>query len=291
MAPVAFVSALVSVFAPEAAIAQLTPHDKAALVVISGLPAPPGVGGVIVRRWDRHLPRPRRALVFADQEGGAVRAFPGLAPTRPASTYRNGAEAFRAGRAAGGALDAAGVDVDFAPVLDGPGGPLGARHFRSQRLGVVFGRGLEQAGTASCAKHFPGLGSTPRSTDEARVHGRLNQAEVRGFRAASFPCVMVGHAIYPRLGHRRASLEPTTYRLLRRQGFQGVAVTDSLGVLGSPYAPYWARLALRAGADMVLFTSSRDAGRAIKALVPLARRGELDESVRRVLLLRSRHLN
>jgi beta-N-acetylhexosaminidase len=290
LALAAAVSLLTAVLAPEATIEQLTPHEKAALVVISGLPAPPGVGGVIVRRWDRHLRRPRRALVFADQEGGEVRALPELPPRRPAASYRTVAHAFAAGHDAGKALGAVGVDVDLAPVLDAPDGPLGARHFRSQRLGVAFGRGLESAGTAPCAKHFPGLGSTEQSTDEARVLGRLRPWEIRGFRVAAFPCVMVGHAIYPRLGSRRASLESATYRSLRRHGFRGVAITDSLGVLGSPYAPYWGRLALRAGADMVLFTSARDARRAIRALVPLARRGELDDAVRRVLRFRAGYL-
>jgi beta-N-acetylhexosaminidase len=97
---------------------------------------------------------------------------------------------------------------------------------------------------------------------------------------------MVGHAIYPRLGPRRASLEPSTYRLLRGLGFRGIAITDSLGVLGSPYAPYWARLALQAGADLVLTTSSRDAARMVDALVPLARTGRLDEKIVRVLRYR-----
>jgi beta-N-acetylhexosaminidase len=286
----AVVSALAALVAPDATLTRLTPHEKAALVVISGLPAPPGVGGVIVRRWDRYLPRPRSALVFADQEGGDVRAFPELPPALPASSYRTVAEAFGAGQDAGGALGNAEVDVALAPVLDAPDGPLGSRHFRSQWLGVVFGLGVQRAGTAPCAKHFPGLGSTPRSTDEARVHGRLRGQELRGFRVASFPCVMVGHAIYERLGRRRASLEPATYRLLRSRGFRGVAITDSLGVLGSPFAPYWARLALRAGADMVLFTSPRDARRAIRALVSPARRGELDDAVRRILRFRARYL-
>lgn len=284
------ISAFATAFGPDLAVETLTPREKAAIVVVSGLPAPPGVGGVIVRRWDRHLPRPRRALVFADQEGGTVRAFPELALSLPASSYRSAADAFAAGKEAGAALGAVGVDVDLAPVLDTPDGPLGSRHFRSQRLGVAFGRGLEVGGTAPCAKHFPGLGSTLRSTDEARAVGRLRVREARGFRVTRFPCVMVGHAIYPRLGTRRASLEPATYGLLRRLGFRGVAITDSLGVLGSPYAPYWARLALRAGADMVLFTSPRDARRAIRALVPLARRGELDPAVRRVLRFRARYL-
>jgi beta-glucosidase-like glycosyl hydrolase len=97
---------------------------------------------------------------------------------------------------------------------------------------------------------------------------------------------MVGHAIYPRLGPRRASLERKTYELLRSFGFDGVAITDSFGVLGSPYAPYWARLAVRAGADMVLTTSARDARRMVDALVPLARAGELDTAVVRVLAYR-----
>jgi beta-N-acetylhexosaminidase len=123
----------------------------------------------------------------------------------------------------------------------------------------------------------------------ARVYGVLRSADLAPFRAAiraGVPCVMVGHAIYPRLGPRRASFERKTYELLRNLGFEGVAITDSLGVLGSPYAPYWARLALRAGADMVLTTSARDARRIVDALVPLARRGELDSAVVRVLRYR-----
>ena len=97
---------------------------------------------------------------------------------------------------------------------------------------------------------------------------------------------MVSHAFYPRLGPRRASFSPRAYRLLRSIGFDGVAVTDSVSVFGSRYATATALLALRAGADLVLYTNGRDAARAIRRLVPLARSGALDESVRRVLRLR-----
>ena len=56
---------------------------------------------------------------------------------------------------------------------------------------------------------------------------------------------MVGHAIYPRLGRAAASIRAEDVRRsLLRLGFRGVAITDSIGVLGSPYAPFWARLAL-----------------------------------------------
>src|SRR5829696_8918555 len=127
------------------AAAALSPQEKAALVVVSGLPAPSGVGGVIVRRWDTRAPRPPGALVFVDQEGGEARAF-----------------------------------RDLAPVLD-LRGPLGARHFRRPELGVAFARGL---GEAACVKHFPGLGSTPISTDERpHVDGRVRTQDLAPFRA------------------------------------------------------------------------------------------------------------
>jgi beta-N-acetylhexosaminidase len=266
-------------------VAAMTPREKAAAVVVAGMPAGPGFGGVLVREWNTGVPRPRGSLVFADQEGGTVKTFRALAPWQPASRYRSSAEALSAGRETAAALRGAGVHAAFAPVLDLPG-PLGSRHFARPEYGVAFARGL---GRAACVKHFPGLGSTRVSTDEARVYGVLRTQDLAPFRAAiraGIPCVMVGHAIYPRLGHRRASLEPKTYGLLRELGFEGVAVTDSLGVLGSPYAPYWARLALRAGADLVLTTSARDAKRIVAALVPLARAGELDEKLVRVLRYR-----
>ena len=77
--------------------------------------------------------------------------------------------------------------------------------------------------------------------------------------------------------------------MLRRFGFEGVVVTDSLSIFSSgPWPVEWARRALRAGGDLVLYTSPEHARRAIRALVPLARAGELDEAVLRVLDLRRR---
>jgi beta-N-acetylhexosaminidase len=177
--------------------------------------------------------------------------------------------------------------VDLAPVLDTADGPLGSRHFRRPSLAVAFARGLAASGRAACAKHFPGLGSTAESTDSRRpVRGVVRARELTGFRAAieaGVPCVMVSHAIYRRFGRSPASLEPKAYRLLREQGFTGVAITDELGVLGDARAAQLARRAVLAGADLVLFSSPRSAARAIDALVPLARRGLLDGRVARAL--------
>ncbi|MDX6407511.1 MAG: beta-N-acetylhexosaminidase [Gaiellaceae bacterium] len=273
-----------------AAVLGLTPQQKAALVVVSGLPAPPGVAGVIVRRWDRDAARPPGAFVVVDQEGGEVKTFPQLPPRGPAGRLRSRAEAFASGMATGRALGRNGVDVDLAPVLDLPDGPLGSRQFRSPFFGVAFARGLAAGGAGACVKHFPGLGSLAFSTDERPyVVGRVREADLAPYRAAieaEVPCVMVGHGVYPELGRRRAVLVPAAYRLLRDLGFRGVAITDSLDVVHG-HAEEWAVAAARAGADLLLFTSGADAARAIEVLVPLARRGELDVHVARVLRFRS----
>ena len=251
-----------------AAAASLTPLQKAQLLVVT-------------------TERPRvfdgaAQIRFADQEGGAVKAFPGAPPWKAARDFLTTREAFAAGIATRRALAGAGVDVDFAPVLDAPDGPLGSREFRSGALAVAFARGL---GDAACVKHFPGLGTADVSTDSRpHVDGHVRAVDLAPFRAAiraGVRCVMVGNAFY---GTRfRASLEPSTYRLLRGLGFDGIAITDSLSIVRAAPVERWARQAVRAGADMVLFTSPAHARRAVAALVPLARRGELDAHVARVL--------
>jgi len=234
---------------------------------------------------------PAGTLTLADQEGGTVKAFPGLPPWLAASRYRSDRRARVDGASTGRALRAAGVGVDLAPVLDAAGGPLGTRHFRRPSLGVSFARGLLEGGAGACAKHFPGLGSTAVSTDDRpHVDGVVRERELNGFRAAirtGVPCVMIDNAFYRRFGPLRASLAPRAYRLLRSLGFDGVAITDSLSIV-EPTPAWWPAAAIRAGADMVLFTNPRDASVAARTLVPLARRGELDEHVERVLAFRAR---
>jgi beta-N-acetylhexosaminidase len=253
--------------------AMLTPLQKAQLMVVTT--ERPGVFGGAAH------------VRFADQEGGLVKAFPGDPPWQAASAYASAGAAFAAGRATRIALRREHVDVAFAPVLDAPDGPLGSRQFRSAAIGVAFARGL---GSAACVKHFPGLGTAAYSTDERpHVDAHVRPQDIAPFGAAiaaGVPCVMVNHAFY---GTRyRASLEPATYRRLRRLGFRGVAITDSLSLVREAPVERWAPQAARAGADMLLFTSPAHARRAVRALLPLARRGELDRHVQRIAVLRAR---
>ena len=99
--------------------------------------------------------------------------------------------------------------------------------------------------------------------------------------------MMTSNAFYD--GSRfRASISPDTYRLLRSTGFDGVAITDSLSIVRDAPVERWSRQAIRAGADLLLFPSAEHARRAIAALLPLARAGDLDVHVARVLRFRAR---
>jgi len=114
----AFVASIGSALAPQAPdpLEGLTPRQKAALVIVSGLPAPKGVGGVILQRWSLDEPRPRNTLVFVDQEGGTAQTYGRLPPWRPASSYTSARQAFISGRRTGRALRRTGAHVDLAPV-------------------------------------------------------------------------------------------------------------------------------------------------------------------------------
>src|SRR5205809_1020932 len=114
-----------------------------------------------------------RPLIALDHEGGRVdrlpRPFTHFPPAAVVGAWRDPRLAEAVGRAMGRELRAAGIDLDFAPVLDVWSNPLnrviGDRAFgtdpaRVARLGVALARGLERAGVLACGKHFPGHGAS-----------------------------------------------------------------------------------------------------------------------------------
>ena len=199
----------------------------------------------------------------------------------------------RPGAPTGRALKARGVHVDLAPVVDLADGPLGSRHFRRPEYAVSFARGLAAAGVAACAKHFPGLGSTPISTDERpHVDGTIRASEIAAFRSAiraGVPCVMTSNAFYDGAPYR-ASISPDTYRRLRALGFDGVAITDSLSIVKAAPVERWARRRCSPAPTSCSSRAVRTHGARSPRSLPLAREGKLDASVERVLRFRSRLL-
>jgi beta-N-acetylhexosaminidase len=155
---------------------------------------------------------------------------------------------------------------------------------------------------AATAKHFPGQGGGLADSHDGTVVSdaalaqieRLAEAGFGPVLAAGVPAVMMSHVTFRALGPRPASLEPAAYRMLRSMGFDGVAVTDAVGmsaILDQWSLPEAAVLALVAGADLVLATPADRASAMRDAIVAAVHDGRLpqsrlDEAVRRVVTLR-----
>jgi beta-N-acetylhexosaminidase len=151
------------------------------------------VGGVVlfgpnirtrsqVRTLVRRLAASARAgdvpppLIAIDQEGGIVKRLQSAPPFRSApqiGATGSTRVARSEGLATARSLDALGIDIDFAPVVDVPASAssfIAPRAFGRDprlvhRMGDAFADGLQRGGVAATFKHFPGLGSAPANTD------------------------------------------------------------------------------------------------------------------------------
>jgi beta-N-acetylhexosaminidase len=215
-------------------------------------------------------------LIATDQEGGDVRRLPGPPALSEAAYGRLGsaAKVRVAGAATGTYLRAVGVNVDLAPVLDTPSSPsnfLGDRAYSEQaplnaRLGVAFVDGLQSTHVAATAKHFPGLGTATANTDLAHVYvttpKRELDARLAPFRAAvraGVKLVMVsnaGYRAYDPSGLPAVLSRRIVAGLLRQElGYRGVVVSDALEAPGPSSRADAPAQALRAGVDVLLYTS------------------------------------
>ncbi len=174
-----------------------------------------------------------------------------------------------------------GINLNLAPCADVLGGSstaVGTRSFGSStelvaRHTVAAVQGLQAAGVAACAKHFPGHGSTG-SVDShhaiATVLGSLDDVwrrDLPPFSAAiesGAAAVMPGHLRVPELtGDRPATLSAAAVTGLLRGslGFTGVVISDALemkatqDVFGIPRASV---LAIEAGVDLLCFGRDTD---------------------------------
>jgi beta-N-acetylhexosaminidase len=279
----------------------------------------PGQLGELITRLRAGAIEP---IVAIDEEGGDVTRiahltgspYPGNAalgavddPELTQSVYH----------ALGADLAALGINLNLAPSVDvntaADNPVIGTRSFGADpdlvaRHAAAAVTGLQAAGVAACAKHFPGHGST--STDShhaiATVTGSMEviaQRDLPPFVAAiqaGVRAVMPGHLRVPGLtGDLPTSLsEAAQTGLLRRElGFDGVIVSDALEMrAGSePFGiPEAAVLAVAAGTDLLCFGRDQDRlayQRVRGALVEAVRAGRLaasrlEESAARVAGLR-----
>lgn len=319
-----------TVVPPPACLASLSPAQKAGqlLMVIVANPAEAAdaVAAGIVGGYSLVGPQPADvaaqvaataaraplpAFAAGDEEGGTVQrlrdvlgAIPSAAdmarsmtPDQAASTF--GTYASR--------LAEIGLNMNLGPVIDvGSGSGLGTRSFGDdpdtvRRYGLAIADATAGAGLVPVVKHWPGIGggvADPHIAESPVAPlPELRRRDLVPFRAAieaGVPAIMVSHAIVPNLTEglpASLSRPAITGELRRTEGFDGLVITDSLG-MGAVEAHFdgvtAAVVSLAAGADVALLGSIADALPAHTEVVRALGDGRLsgeqvDRSVARVL--------
>jgi beta-N-acetylhexosaminidase len=195
----------------------------------------------------------RRLLVSIDQEGGRVarlrasHGFTELPPMRALGQTGDADLARQVGALLGRELRAVGIDQDYAPCVDVDTNPLnpviGDRSLSRDPaqvgwLGAALMQGIQGAGVAACAKHFPGHGDTSQDShkDLPRLPHpleRLRRVELPPFATlarAGVASMMTAHVVFEALdAERPATLSAPVLRLLRGEvGFDGCCISDDL---------------------------------------------------------------
>ena len=259
-----------------------------------------GIGGVIAMQGDKATTRSNLAhldslaiersgihlLTAMDAEWGSAMRLPdGLKwPKAMALGAIENLDLVRSSAVlAGEELRDLGIHMDFAPVVDvnsNPANPvIGNRSFGSDPEAVgahalAWAEGLRESGVLAVAKHFPGHGdadldshlalplilsdSTTLSTVELPPFRTLIHGGVEG--------VMTAHLSVPALDSTSGlptSLSPRVVQslLIDSLGFEGLVITDALGMAGvaEPVSPGTREIkALQAGNDILLFPSRPD---------------------------------
>jgi beta-N-acetylhexosaminidase len=261
-------------------------------------------------------------FVAIDQEGGRVARLRGGAheiPSMMALGAANDVElAERVGALVAKDLCAAGVTIDFAPVLDLALEPassvIGTRSFgddaeRVAALGTAVMRGLERGGVVATIKHFPGHGATAGDSHELLPEVDASLATLRARDlvpfaraiAAGARAVMSAHVVVRSLDATRPATlsQRVLVDLLRDElGFTGVCFTDCLemnAIATGVGTERGAVFALAAGADCATVSQSLERARGARdAIVAAVRSGELalqrlEEAAGRLTRLRAPH--
>ncbi|WP_433437553.1 glycoside hydrolase family 3 protein [Nonomuraea sp. CA-141351] len=246
-----------------------------------------GLGGVVLfarNAIDAQLVRHLRAenpgaVISIDEEGGTVTrlevlagsSFPG---NRALGVVDDVALTERVGRQIGRMLAELDITLNYAPDADvnsDPANPvIGVRSFGASpdlvsRHTVAYVNGVQGAGVAACAKHFPGHGDTVTDSHLAlpTVHASREvffSRDLPPFQAAigaGVRAVMSGHLLIPALDPSMpATLSRTVMtELLRGElGFDGMLTTDAIEMqaVAAMFSPgEIAVRALNAGADAI----------------------------------------
>lgn len=269
---------------------ELTAEDK-------NLLAAPSVNGLILFTRNfasleqlRELTREARAaaakpmLIAVDHEGGRVQRFRDGFSVIPSmgslQKIEDEDERQRAARDLGwlmaAEVQAVGIDISFAPVLDVDdcSDVIGDRAFSAvpseiSKLASSFIEGMHEAGMACTGKHFPGHGSIQADShiaipEDDRTLEQIRAHDLKPFLSLSqkLDGIMPAHVIYPQVDPQPAGFsEFWLQQILRSElQFNGTIFSDDLSMQGATVAggmEQRAVAALNAGCDMILVCNDR----------------------------------
>ena len=256
-------------------------------------------------------------LIAIDQEGGDVSRLEWDTAASALSLASSDVAAVTAAFAERGAIVAqTGISVNFGVVADWTADP---NSFISRRvLGTDPAAAAERVAAAvageadfvaSTLKHFPGHGAAPGDSHQTIPLAEMSREQWNTTEALPFvagidagaPLVMFGHLEYSAVDTAPASLSAVWHDILRDDlGFNGVSVTDDMGMLeSSGLAQYQdpvenAIVAILAGNDLVLgvnYSSVERANAVIDGIAAAVESGRIpveriDDAATRVLALR-----
>ncbi|MEW6432995.1 MAG: glycoside hydrolase family 3 N-terminal domain-containing protein [Myxococcota bacterium] len=319
----------------ERVLASMDTRARAAQLILAypqiGKSTPVEVGGVLFvgnslknlakakERVDSSLARARIPPFFAvDMEGGPSNRMKGVRGLKDLPSARemaalDDADVRRWGRKVGEAMQALGLNMNLAPVLDVSASGHMERNGRSfsgepdvvVQKATAFSRGLLEAGVVPIGKHFPGYGNTDGDSDHALVTSDLpkplvlNQIDVFHRAREVLGGVMLANVAYASINPKPAILSPELVALAHERDW--IAVTDDLSIqvladaVGGTTEEVL-RQAFLAGNDLLLTTAPPDWDKGVDVIGVLTEFAEadpkakalLETSCRRVLRLKDR---
>lgn len=266
-------------------------------------------------------------LLTIDQEGGIVTRLQSgtdMPGNMALGATRSTDISYNVGNAIGEELASLGINMNFAPVMDvnnNPDNPvIGVRSFGEDPqlvadLGVAYTKGLQDAGVAATAKHFPGHGDTAVDShlglpEVPHDKERLKEVELYPFQKAmeaGIDAIMTAHVTFPKIDGTKAISKKTgeeiavpatlSYKVLtelmrEEMGYEGVITTDAMNMnaIADHFGPVDAAIrAVKAGTDIVLMPVGLE--EVATGLLSSVKNGEISEdrieaSVKRILTLK-----
>jgi len=224
-------------------------------------------------------------ILFAvDQEGGRVQRFTGEFSKLPSlqEIYKYSKEnndpdfCKEIAWLTSSELIAAGIDVNFAPVVDlneGSSMIIGDRSFSSNSDDVIkfaenYIEGMHQAGMKATAKHFPGHGGVAEDShmvlpEDKRSLKELMLSDIKPYLKLSekIDAVMCAHVLFSSIDINIPSYSNFWLnKFLREQlKYKGIVFSDDLSMVGAGdyECKYRAQKSIEAGCDMILICNNR----------------------------------